>query len=175
MAISSLKRGSEKSWRLASACSQFHFSPCPLWVYWFYFIRGIFCAKPFVLCRHISHISVYYKIIAGNSGLGFRFESAAEAASKAFQPANPSSCDAHSVLVEVLRRWQELPQRGNVEHLRTKQRERRLQQRIRVPATARQGMFRSCFYPPLPFECSFRSTSQKFFYQLECNLQNDIL
>jgi Ion channel len=48
--------------------------------------------------------------LTGNSGIGFRFKSATEATSKAFQSSNTGSSNAHTMLVEMLRCRQKLPQ-----------------------------------------------------------------
>lgn len=87
---------------------------------------------------------ISFVFITGNIGIGVRFESAAEATSKAFQSSDSSRGYADTVLVEMLCCRQELSQRGNVERLHTKAGEREPQHGV-ADATG-QGMF-SCISP----------------------------
>lgn len=152
MAISCLKRGSEKLWRLALACLRSRFSLCPLWVSIFYLTRHRKnVLHPPVTCRRWLQSEKWKKPFfhTGNPRIGLRFESAAKTASEALQPSDSGRSDAHTMPLEMLCRRQKLPQRCDVERLCTKQRER--QSHRRRPANSiGQGMQGAFFYGNSP-------------------------
>lgn len=152
MAISCLKRGSEKLWRLVLACLRSRFSLCPLWVSIFYLTRHRKnVLHPPVTCRRWLQSEKWKKPFfhTGNPRIGLRFESAAKTASKALQPSDSGRSDAHTMPLEMLCRRQKLPQRCDVERLCTKQRER--QSHRRRPANSiGQGMQGAFFYENSP-------------------------
>lgn len=100
-----------------------------------------------------SHGFLFFCFISstGHPGLGFCAQSAAEAETEALQSSNSGSCNAHTVLVALLCRWQKLSQWGYMAHLHSKQWERA--QQLSAANAIGQGRFRrissSCHPNPL--------------------------